>query len=34
MDVMVRFLIVEAEFSTGGVYLLDGGRLKAAGSSV
>lgn len=29
---MVRFLIAEAEFSTGGVYLVDGGRLHAAGS--
>jgi NAD(P)-dependent dehydrogenase (short-subunit alcohol dehydrogenase family) len=26
---MVRFLIAEAEFSTGGVYLVDGGRLNA-----
>jgi len=27
---MVRFLITEADFSTGGVYLVDGGRLNAA----
>ncbi|MFN8626038.1 MAG: SDR family oxidoreductase [Candidatus Binatia bacterium] len=27
---MVRFLIAEATFSTGGVYLVDGGRLQAA----
>lgn len=26
---MVRFLIAEADFSTGGVYLVDGGRLNA-----
>jgi NAD(P)-dependent dehydrogenase (short-subunit alcohol dehydrogenase family) len=26
---MVRFLLVEAEFSTGGIYLVDGGRLDA-----
>lgn len=29
---MVRFLVVEAEFCTGGVYLVDGGRLNAAAS--
>jgi NAD(P)-dependent dehydrogenase (short-subunit alcohol dehydrogenase family) len=26
---MVRFLVTEADFSTGGVYLVDGGRLNA-----
>jgi NAD(P)-dependent dehydrogenase (short-subunit alcohol dehydrogenase family) len=31
---MVRFLIAEAEFSTGGVYLVDGGRLHAAPAAV
>jgi NAD(P)-dependent dehydrogenase (short-subunit alcohol dehydrogenase family) len=30
---MVRFLIGEAEFSTGGVYLVDGGRLNASTAS-
>jgi pteridine reductase len=30
---MVRFLVTEAEFSTGGVYLVDGGRLNAQGVS-
>jgi pteridine reductase len=30
---MVRFLIAEAEFSTGGVYLVDGGRLHAAAAA-
>ncbi|MFI5397317.1 MAG: SDR family oxidoreductase [Candidatus Binatia bacterium] len=30
---MVRFLIAEAEFSTGGVYLVDGGRLNASTAS-
>jgi pteridine reductase len=30
---MVRFLITEADFSTGGVYLVDGGRLNASGIS-
>ena len=30
---MVRFLITQAEFSTGGVYLVDGGRLHAARAS-
>jgi pteridine reductase len=28
---MVRFLVTEADFSTGGVYLVDGGRLNAQG---
>jgi NAD(P)-dependent dehydrogenase (short-subunit alcohol dehydrogenase family) len=30
---MVRFLVTEADFSTGGVYLVDGGRLNASGIS-
>jgi NAD(P)-dependent dehydrogenase (short-subunit alcohol dehydrogenase family) len=29
---MVRFLVAEADFSTGGVYLVDGGRLHAGGA--
>ena len=29
---MVRFLVTEADFCTGGVYLVDGGRLNAQGT--